>query len=515
MASIAAAACAGGASDLSSKHSYHPSFFKEAAGVSLYVPTVPSLADKEKLEAIDFTLLQHAYRTVDESALLLLKETRRCFPKVSVRQLVALTPARLIHHEILAQLQASIKLDHHPDDATTFHTVVEKLATIVEKDDKSTLTTQCHELYTSTTGALEALYDAMVAKSSDLASLPLYNEALQSTFDLLQTQADFSDKSDTYKQVFIQRWIAPLYHQQALINIESYVRAHIETLIEGDELKILDYHPADKSLAIFTTGGVASGKGSSLRQLAELLEKYHSPPIHWDELVHHNADKLKPFLMPPMTSPQGYSQFTYDEALLIKDRTMQLMQAISKKMHDGTHFPHFLHDQTKLKSLELLEASSRYDEIIITAVSTEVKKAIVRSHARGVATNRFEHTEGLLNSHRAVPTEMINALAQPALLGKKITVSMWDNNDESGHLQQFASIEMATGCITIYDGDLFEKWLKKTLINPKSHDFASLYKAGPMVSIKGYFSPLLALGLTIEYADKPLESKGAAAGITP
>ncbi|WP_242602326.1 hypothetical protein [Legionella parisiensis] len=177
------------------------------------------------------------------------------------------------------------------------------------------------------------------------------------------------------------------------------------------------------------------------------------------------------------------------------------MQVIAKKSTTlgGERYPGFLHDQTKLKPDELREANQRYGEVDIVAISTDVTSAVERAHGRGKTTQRYEHTEGLLGSHQAVPGEMMKSLNQEELVGSNVSVAMFDNNSPERELTMFATINMQTKEINIYNEEMMQNWIKKENINPKAKPGESLYLEKPVRTIAEYFGPLIEKGFELEY----------------
>lgn len=151
-----------------------------------------------------------------------------------------------------------------------------------------------------------------------------------------------------------------------------------------------------------------------------------------------------------------------------------------------------------MKPEELREANQRYGEVDIVAISTDVANAVERAFGRGKTTQRYEHTEGLLGSHQAVPGEMMKSLAQEVLIGSNVSVAMFDNNSPARELYLFASINMKTKEITVYDEEMMHNWIKKENINPKAKPGDSLYLEKPVRSMEEYFGPLIDKGFTLE-----------------
>ncbi|WP_133127966.1 zeta toxin family protein [Legionella nagasakiensis] len=454
------------------------------------------ITKRKKIKETDFTILSNSINTHDEHGLMVLKACMDAYPKEFVRSLVCLQPERLIDNEILAQLQAGVKLDVATDDEEgTFRRAFELVKESLRSGDSIALQTFCTELYASLSTQLPDFFTAL-ARGENLDDSPFSESerhTMRQLYDEIATQSPYAENRELLQTVCLQRWIALIYTKRSQEHIGTVVRDHIERHCSAGALERLPYVPREEGIAIFTTGGVASGKGTCLRNIEESLRRRTPKSITWNELVHHNADRIKPFLLNPERDSKRYSQYTYEEALAVKERVMTI---IAQRGQETARYPHFMHDQTKLKPDELKEASLRYGELIIAAVSTDAATAIERAYHRGERTNRFEHTEGLLGSHQAVPGEFIKSLNQDELIGSNTSVAMYDNN--SADLRMFASINMRNRVITIYNEKDLQNWIKKETINPKADSIETLYMGADIRRTTDYFAPLLEKGFTLD-----------------
>ncbi|KTD73434.1 zeta toxin family protein [Legionella tucsonensis] len=468
-----------------------------------FVPTVElkeRIKSKQEVRPEDFTIIAYSSSGGDESSITLLEQTTAAFPKELVRNLVCLYPGRLVEHEILAQLQATIKLDKHVDDELdTFGYAFTMVQKKLVGEAINRMESKIGLMHANTKiDVIEFFNDLAHGKSKEVYPFSTEElEALRSFHASVSGKEPWSTDKELLKDVCVQRAMALIYTQRARAIIEPVVAGSINELCEQRTLERLEYVEKERSVAVFTTGGVASGKGSCLKLVSKVIGQYEPEPIAWNQLVHHNADRLKPFLQKPEVDPLKYSQFTYEEALLVKERVMQV---IAKKSNilEGERYPGFLHDQTKLKPDELREANQRYGEVDIVAISTDVAAAVERAHGRGKSTQRYEHTEGLLGSHQAVPGEMIKSLNQEELIGSNVSVAMFDNNSPTRELTMFAAVNMRTKEIIIYNEEMMQNWIKKENINPKAKPGESLYLEKPVRSITEYFGPLIERGFEFE-----------------
>ncbi|QLZ68901.1 hypothetical protein FOLKNPGA_01681 [Legionella sp. PC1000] len=469
-----------------------------------FVPTVElkeRIKSKHEVSPEDFTIIAYSSSGGSEDGIDLLEQTTTAFPKEMVRNLVCLYPGRLVEHEILAQLQATMKLDKHVDDEMdTFGHAFTLVQKTLEGDLFEGMVSKISLMHANTKiDIIEFFNDLDNGKTKKV--YPFSSEelgTLGSFYASISGKEPWSSNKELLKAVCVQRAMALIYTQRARAIIEPVVTGSINELCKQRTLERLEYVEKERSVAIFTTGGVASGKGSCLKLVSKVIGQYKPEPVEWNQLVHHNADRLKPFLQKPEVHPLKYSQFTYEEALLVKERVMQVIAKNSNEL-SGERYPSFLHDQTKLKPDELREANHRYGEVDIVAISTDVAAAIERAYGRGKTTQRYEHTEGLLGSHQAVPGEMMKSLNQKELIGSNVSVAMFDNNSPTRELTMFASVNMKTKEIIIYNEEMMENWIKKENINPKAKSGESLYLEKPVRSITEYFAPLIENGFELEY----------------
>ncbi|WP_031565971.1 hypothetical protein [Legionella wadsworthii] len=469
-----------------------------------FVPTVElkeRIRSKQEVSPEDFTIIAYSSSGVSEESIALLEKTTAAFSKDMVRNLVCLYPERLVEHEILAQLQATIKLDKNVDDEMdTFGHAFTLVQKKLEGKVFDEVVSKVGLMHISTKmDVMEFFNDLAHGKPKQLYPFSSKElDALKSFYESISGKEPWNNDTELLKAVCVQRGMALIYTQRAHSIIEPVVAETINELCEQNALQVLEYVKKDQSVAVFTTGGVASGKGSCLKLVSSVIEQYEPQAVAWNQLVHHNADRLKPFLQKPEVHPLKYSQFTYEEALLVKERVMEVIAKKSKAMGGGK-FPSFLHDQTKLKPDELREANQRYGEVDIVAISTDVTSAVERAHGRGLATQRYEHTEGLLGSHQAVPGEMMKSLNQEELIGSNVSVAMFDNNSPTRELTMFATVNMQTREIIIYNEEMMTNWIKKENINPKAKPGESLYFDRPVRTIGEYFGPLIERGFEVEF----------------
>ena len=453
----------------------------------------------------DFTVLSNSIPKDGDSEFKTIQACSEAYPKEFVRNLVCFNPERLIEQEILAELQATIKLDKSVDDeADTFGRAFTLVQTsLISNGDNEKLKSLSMALYIKAEVDINGFFEELIAGRS-LEAFPFKgsdSSRLQGFYKEIAANEPYKSDPALLKLACVQRGLATIYTQEARKIISDDVSKHIKGLCTRGELAELIYVDKKDGVAIFTTGGVASGKGTCLKHLGEVLSHRKPSPVQWDELVHHNADRLKPFLLNPTLDKMRYSQFTYEEALFIKERVMKIIEEKGSELHK---YPHFLHDQTKLKASEIAEASKRSGQVLIIAISTEASSSLEWAYGRGDKSGRYEHTEGLLGSHQAVPGEFIKSLTGDGIMDDSdIQVTMYDNNGKPGELEIFATIDLKTKKIVVFNEEKMQKWIKKENINPKAKPEEELYLDKPIRSTEDYFGPLLSLGYSIEKKEGP------------
>lgn len=105
-------------------------------------------------------------------------------------------------------------------------------------------------------------------------------EALKSFYASISGKAPWSTDKELLKAVCVQRGMALIYTQKARAIIEPVVVESINELCEQNALEGLEYVEKERSLAVFTTGGLPLEKGVVLNLFQKLLEAMSLSLLH-------------------------------------------------------------------------------------------------------------------------------------------------------------------------------------------------------------------------------------------
>lgn len=457
------------------------------------IPTVP-LDPQHRESKLEFTILSESMATASEnySVWEIFKE------KVELKDLVPLDPKRIILHELAVVMQCYIKQETHPSlgDATFKQMVL-----------------KAHEEIKISRG-----YKVAVANLSRI-----YHELKQSVSDYIlhgtQTNLQVSEQ-DIIKNLLLSKESSTLLGsnlEKMTLGIRailyskrardiSYQLAY-SFLVEQSSLPKLPLLAKKNTITIFTTGGPASGKTTSLNKIA--LSVYKMYGIKWDDIVHSNLDRLRNILLSEAKDPITYDALTIEEARLIKAREMEVLATSPAGEHR-----HQLDDVCIITPKKFQHQAIHGKATIVCVVSTSFERALERAYWRGINEGRYVNMDSLLKGHKKAPISIITALDQEGIIGTNTTVFMYDNNVTQGQDSiLFCSINCQNGDIIIYDSEKLETWIDKSKLNmsikfdteynPNKDHEVDLY-TGPDISITDYFDPLKARGYQIvDLSPKP------------
>jgi len=293
----------------------------------------------------------------------------------------------------------------------------------------------------------------------------------------------------------------------AQIETQRSYQEQIEKKLNDMVIQYFRYNPfyqykssADKQepVVMFVGGGQASGKGSSIGNLMNHAQNAGLEPRN---LVYLNNDSYKSLLKTDKGDPRLFSQFTHDEARIIRDKAF--------KMAKDNHM-HLLMDQVS-QSKSATNYALRKNGIVKGAiVSTKVETAIQRGYQRALDTGRFEDTTGLLECHQDVPEKALTYLKN--YRGKRVKVDFVDNNVGVGEAPiLFMSVNCENSMVVIHDEDLLRAFVKKQLINIKAKSPSEIYPSNLILTeqlddaVENYLDELHINGYQIEQTQKPKE----------
>lgn len=407
--------------------------------------------------------------------------------KFDFRELVPLKPSRVILHALAIVMQCNIKQEIEPGkgEETFKHLVLNAY----EEAKKSP---NYKKLIDDLTRCYNELDDEIVdfirnAKPSHLT------DDEQKLITKLLTKVDKALLQTHFSGV-AQGIRAYVYMHRARKQSDEFA---LSMIVRHSNLPKLPELPKKDTIAVFTVGGPASGKSSSLVKIAQSIDKMYQ--VKWDEFVHTNVDRSRIIFVPQHTELLFNDSLTSDEGRLLKAKEMEyLVSAPEEKSH------HQLHDSSRIDSKAFLHHALLGKAIVVCLVSADFETAIKRSYLRGNSERRYVTIESLFEAHKYAPESLIKALSQQGIRGTNTTVFMYDNNVAQGQDSiLFGTINSQSQEICIYNEDMLLAWIKKmNIIMPK--EFPKTYNpqvdleialySDQEISIAEYFEPLTKQG---------------------
>ena len=292
--------------------------------------------------------------------------------------------------------------------------------------------------------------------------------------------------------------------QRARVPAAALISKELPKIMKQQGWHFLTALIPQNSVALFTLGGVASGKTTALQQVATVLQ--HVNNVEWVDMSHHNTDRLRVALMDPKLSPQKFSCLTGDEARLVKERELSLLE--TKRNEQGLVYNE-VHDTPVLKAADFLRAATTRKTTYVCVVSTEAETALLRAYKRGLSELRFCPSGEILKAHRDATNSLIPSLAQANIAGTNTLVLMYDNNIPGQAAQLFGTIDVRTKSVTIFDLEKMKAWVKKSNmaislgeLDEETQTYHVDLYPHPPISVDEYFSPLAKRGYHIHYEQR-------------
>lgn len=433
----------------------------EAHMFSITPAPAPDLSAISGAPVAPYSLLMHSARPASH-----LVDIAKTFGVQGIRDLVPLTPKRLVLHEMCK----NVVLGHQiPSSKGGFDkqvaTLVPALSEVFLKANPKLEETATAIRTTVEAQALELLNGGKVDK-------PIHSD-LASTVASLETQVkkDSGLSAPEIKQAIARR--------AADLISESYVRSEVDKFDLSSQ-PLLTEHPAlptqteDTRRMFMINGGVASGKGTAE---SEMIEGASKQGVNWDHVLTLNTDSFKGMLLDPSKlSPEHgefYSGLTHDEASLIRN---DILSTYREKLEGGTA-PHLFVDQV-WPAVDIIEmGAASKNGIDLTVVQIPVENSFQMAYHRGVSTGRFEHRPVILGSHSRVPIQLHesldNAIKKKGVSNIRLQVL---SNVSKGVVKPVAMIDFAKGEGVVVDMKTLLKFYQKTGLNKSAMTFGELYK---------------------------------------
>lgn len=258
--------------------------------------------------------------------------------------------------------------------------------------------------------------------------------------------------------------------------IDEKVKKFVSTLKnELCSYKDLTFYDKNKNRIFMVNGGIASGKGTAVRQIAEKLKE--TSGIEWSDVLTLNTDSFKSLFYGDLqlaTNPPSvfyYSQLTHDEASLIRNRIFNRYVNMLKK---GA-VPHLFVDQVWPAEDVFTIGADSINGIDSTIVQIPVEKSLDMAFKRGELTQRFEPTRNILMTHKGVPSQLNKTLSSISKSEKRnVRIELLENVD-IGKVSEIAYIDLNLILPRIVNLNSLYEFYKKTTLNIDASSEAELY----------------------------------------
>ncbi len=414
---------------------------------------------------LKYTILdsEHVYRGAQELA-----ELHSCDATRLVNSYVAFKPARLALHEaivgVVTTLQVQDEEEMQATVAKVHRAVLDELAGLNIDGLRNEIETR-----------VAVLVDARLSEQQ-IELLPDPDE--QQIWDACETACNTVEKasSEGYgfgsyapgysaRDAMIALATDSLYSNRATQLIKALV---LQKITADATLQPLQIPPQNERKTLLVTGGISSGKGSSVKTMEVSAEHVG---IAWKNIAKINGDSLKPLLLQQSeVRPDLYSQLSQEEASLLTK--IKIKGALREMVLAGTA-PHMFFDQTRIER-DAEFGVENGGQVIGLIVSTDVENAISRAAKRGEETGRFEAKINILGNHKAVADELTTVLT--ALRGKRAQFTLVDNNVSRGQNPiQVMIVDTASQSITVLSPPHLADFAKKSNINSQAMHHRELY----------------------------------------
>ncbi|WP_133131531.1 hypothetical protein [Legionella sainthelensi] len=462
------------------------------------------LEDSQKDIKYPFTILEHSMTPWN-----VLKDTWRTYQhaKVEFRHLVALKPERLIFHELVARMQGLVVQEDSPAKGEEIFQQMIKIARqdVVENEDYELIIEAINKEYDELCELLAPIKEGNYkALKLDFEGQKIAEQFLKEAIKANRNE----ELTEEQNAACFQRTLATLYTRKARELAAKFMNEKLPEILKKHDWEFLPTKPVDESIFLFTTGGSASGKTSSLIKVATGIEEEHH--VQWKDMSHHNTDRLCTIVFDKKVDPKQYFYLAGDEARLIKERELEVCDELTTQYGLAVDE---VDDAVSIRLDRFEDAINKRKEVVVCAVSTDTETAFHRAYSRGQQAERFTNASALLKSHKDAPNSLKEAFSKFKEDTDNVSILMYDNNsDIEGESDLFCTISSGSKSINVIDSSQLNLWLKKCNMNVELGKLENdeyyeldLYSQPP-ITPEEYFEPLLKLGYKINYTKK-LESE--------
>jgi len=429
---------------------------------------------------LKFTILDDknvAYRSPQEIAELC-TATNSPFPSA----LIAYRPVKVALHTAITLVSTRVQLipedkgkkpelDHEPDMDRNVEMVIKHAWDDIQKSaaelDKERVEIQSR---------VAAIYDSPDSHKFDNDR----DQAILSEITKIRASVEKVKTLGNYKEGYNNRDAVialvtdNLYKQIAAQTMSEIVNRHINILIDKQELLALEIPDPDKRVTFIVAGGQASGKSTSVQEYRDIADKEFNG---WGNFYKGSTDALReiclkhggeqrkdmePELFEPLTTPQA-SHLNHN-----------IIGGELKTLAQSGKCPNMFLEECLMRNDKIDIGLANGGKVRVTLVSAEATECVKRAYQRGLDTGRYIPAPHILNYHKLTADQLPDRLMQYS--GKDLFIKIVDNNVPKGqNPTPIAEIDCASNTIRILDKQKFEKFIKKSAINPNASSFDDVY----------------------------------------
>jgi hypothetical protein len=391
-----------------------------------------------------------------------------CDPTKPVSSYIAFKPKRLALHEVIVAIVTTVQYD------------TEEIMQALVKQIHAEIVLDINSLN------LDALRVEITEQIESLLDNPIQLESIEN-----QDVKAIVRSLDATDETKLQRFIQVYTKRDAIITLATDLRfSKAASLLLKDKVEIaiqnkgyprIEIPPQNKRKTLLVTGGISSGKGSSVSLMKLAAEKNG---ISWPNVVKVNGDSLKPLILDPgnpSIKPELYSQLAQEEAAILTK--VKIKGALRQQVANASA-PHMFFDQTRIEGDALLGVENE-GGVIGIVVATDLETAMDRSIKRGDETRRYEASLNIVNNHKAVADELVRAISE--LKGKPAEFTLIDNN--SSQLVEIATVKTAEKTVDIHEPEKLKNFSRKCSINTDASGPSDVLYTSD--GSDNYFRPLL------------------------
>ncbi len=439
-------------------------------------PTGISISD------LKYTILEseYVYRNAEELA-----ELHSCDPSKLVNSYVAFKPARLALHEAIVAVVTTVQVEAEAEMQTivarVHQSVLDTLDTLgldMERNDIKEKVTRSVDAYLLNPDTPQSIENKLIVDRC------IQVRSRTDGYVFGQYKAGYTERD-----AMIALATDSLFSTIATERIKAVVTAKIK---EDPAIQRITIPEQSKRTTLLVTGGISSGKGSSVSTMKFSAER---EGVSWRNIAKINGDSLKPLLLEPNTGkvkPELYSQLAQEEASLL---TKIKIKGALRDMIRNEKAPHMFFDQTRIED-DAKWGIEHGGQVIGLIVSTDIERAIPWASARGIETGRYEATQNIINNHKAVAEELMTVFVP--LAGQLAQFTLVDNNVPRGtNPIVVMTVDTTHRSIVVLDEAKLGEFTKKCNINPGAINAEQLYTRSK--TKESYLTDLIAkTGYTVD-----------------